>query len=101
MKFEITNRAYSIEIAETAFIDLLDSESYVTGSAALSPGMTTLGDKLDRLPGVTDTEYDGHFGAAIYVRIDAEDDGPELHRLIETIITDHLAWCKGLKKKRR
>ena len=95
--FEVTRRSYAIRIDEDDFIDLLNSESYVTDHAAFKDGNETLTGKLDRLPGVSKVEYDGHYGAAVYLWIDAGKDVPELQATISKTIDRHLAWCTKVK----
>lgn len=97
LNFEITARKYAIEIPKDQFLSLLDSESHATKGAAFQKGEKTLSEKLDELPGVNDTDYDGHFGACIYLTIDADDDTPDLHQQITMVIAKHLAWCSKLK----
>lgn len=98
MTFEITRRSFALEIPKAAFLDLEDSESYVSNNAAFKTGAQTLCSKLDALPGISNIEYNGHFGAFVYLSIDDEDDTPELRAQITQIITDHLAWCATLPK---
>ena len=95
---EITRRSYAITIEDGPFLDLLDSESYVSDNAAFKVGKQTLSDKLDELPGVSGTDYNGHFGAAVYLTIDADEDKPKLHERISRIIDRHLHWCAKLPK---
>lgn len=87
-----------VEIDEARFLDLLDSESYVTGHAAYGPGKETLRDMLLDFAALSDIAYDGHFGAAIYFTIDADVDQRLLAAEIEPIIKDHLDWCASLPK---
>lgn len=98
MKFEVTSRTFSIKIDEESFGNLLDSESYVTDCAAYAKDQKTLDEKLDQLPGITDVEYDGHFGNAIYFSIPVSDDTPTLRKEIVKVIKEHLQWCTTLPK---
>lgn len=98
LNFEVTRRSYAIEIEEERFLDLLDSESYVTDNAALKSGSQTLCEKLGQLDGVDDVNYDGHFGSYIYLMIDDEDDTDDLKKKINDVIEEHLKWCSSLKK---
>ena len=100
LKFEVTQRSYSIEIDDESFLDLIDSESYVTENAAYQKGVETLSQKLNKLPGVWDADYNGHFGAAIYLKIDVDDDTEALQIQIGEIIEKHLKWCAGLPKRK-
>ena len=97
-EFEITTRSYSIQIEDDPFLDLLDSESYVSGNAAFDKGQATLNEKLEKLPGVTKVDYNGHFGGAVYLTIDCDEDTTSLKKQIARIIERHLAWCATLPK---
>ena len=106
LKFEATQKSYAIEIDDDAFTALEDSESYVTNHAAFEKGNETLCDKLKPLPGVWDVEYNGHFGACIYMKIDLDEDSAKLRNKISKIIEKHLKWCQTIEvvehvKKRR
>ncbi len=46
---------------------------------------------LDRIEGVHDTDYNGHFGAAIYFTISAEHDSPKKRVEITTLILDYIS----------
>lgn len=96
--FEITKRSYAIAIEDNAFLDLLDSESYVSGNAAFKEGKQTLSQKLDALPGVYNVDYNGHFRAFVYLDIEDGEDKPRLKTQIARIIEKHLAWCAKLPK---
>ena len=99
LEFAVQARKYVVEIDNNRFLDLLDSESYVTGNAALSSSNKTLDDKLREQFGIEDVDYDGHFGAAITMTIQDEDDSPELREKIAQVIADHLSWCALLPKR--
>lgn len=97
--FEKVCTSYSIEITDQLFLSLLRSESAETGNAAYQAGNQTLAAKLDRIPGVSDIEYDGHFGPAVFVTISSEEDTEQVKGEIIKTIKDHLIWCKKLKRK--
>ncbi|MFG6082178.1 hypothetical protein ACEUZ9_002821 [Paracoccus litorisediminis] len=102
MEFEITKRSYRLEIADRdRFLDLLDSESHISGDAGFEPGARTLSAKLDELPGVSGCDYGGHFGQAIYLDIEDEFDTDALKARIGEVIEAHLAWCTSLPKDPR
>lgn len=46
---------------------------------------------LNKLPGVVDTDYDGHFGPHIFVTIEHEFDTEENWKVIEQTIADYIA----------
>lgn len=99
MKFEKTRTSYAIEIDNDKFLDLLDSESHVTENAAFDFGKQTLCQRLDEETAAEDIEYNGHFGAAVYVTLEVEDDTEENHATILAIIEEHLEWCATLEKR--
>ena len=79
MNVECTKKQYTIEVDylkiatadwEGAFEDYLHN-------------------KLEMCDGVTDVDYDGHFGNAVYLTVDQEFDTPRLWQEIEKIITQH------------
>lgn len=97
-EFEITKRSYAIAIEDEAFLNLLDSESYVSDNAAFKDGKDTLCAKLNALPGVSKVDYNGHFGAYVYIDIDDDEDKQKLKTQIARAIEKHLAWCAKLPK---
>lgn len=97
MKFEKTTTSYAIVVPEGDFLYLMDSESYATDHAAYKKGQQSLSEKLDKLDGVFDVDYNGHFGAQIILTIDVEQDDAKLKRKIISIIKKHLKWCKSLE----
>ena len=97
--FEPLCTSYSIEIEDKAFLDLLDSESYVTDHAAFAPDMKPLSERLHHIPGVRNVEYNGHFGAAIFFDIEAEYDHAETKAMIAHVVNTHLEWCASLEKR--
>ena len=101
LTFEISRRSYSIEIGVPRMFDLLDSEDIVTDHAALKPGVLSLSEKLEKLPGVSGVEYDGHFGPAIFLTVEDEHDDDAFKASVAETIESHLTWCAGLKKDAR
>ena len=95
LKLKCTARQYAIEIAYDAFNALEDAEDRY-----LIPYEEFLFQKLDKIPGVDSTEYNGHFGAAIYCRIDAEDDTKQTQSVILSTIQDHIVLCKRQRAKK-
>lgn len=87
-----TKRSYRLDITNTQMIRLERSEDFG------APVTTTLLDKLNALPGVSGIEYNGHFGAAVYFDIDAEDDTAAAREGIRGLILTHI---DGLKRKPR
>ena len=83
MKAEITQRSYVVPVTARQFtrIEARDDRQLLARE--------TLGELLDKLPGVRDIEYNGHFGSHIFFRVDAEDDTPSLHAQIVATIRHH------------
>lgn len=98
MQFIVSKTSYSIEIEQNLFLNLLDSESYVTDHATYKDDNKTLCEKLGQITGVNDIEYNGHFGNFIYLTIDKDVDNKKTKDQISKIIEDHLEWCKNLEK---
>lgn len=71
MEFLVTRVEYAIPIQPE---DLIALDRYERPSRPGWSGEKTLGDLLDEIPGVDRTEYNGHFGAFVYVRIEQEYD---------------------------
>jgi hypothetical protein len=84
LEAEVTRREYCVAVPIPAMKRLLEREREGNLDDMLSS-------VLDELPGVSESNYDGHFGANVFFRIDAEDDSPELRKQILTIIGEHLA----------
>lgn len=87
MKAEITQRSYVVPVTVRQFtrIEARDDRQLLARE--------TLGELLDKLPGVRDIEYNGHFGSHIFFRVDAEDDTPSLHAKIVATIRHHPPPC--------
>ena len=79
---EVGRRQYSYEVTREYFT-LINDKDHETEAWE-----DTLCYKLGQLDGMTDVDYDGHFGEFIYFTIDADDDCDELRgqvrRMIET-----------------
>lgn len=97
LTFEATSTRYCVEIDRDDFIALTKAEEILAPGYYLSP---SLADRLDPLPGVWDTEYNGHFGAAIHLTIDTDADSPAHREALASIITDQLAKAKAWKRQR-
>jgi len=79
MNVECTKKQYTIEV------------DYLKISTADWEGAFEdyLHNKLEMLDGVTDVDYNGHFGNVVILNIDQEFDTPRLWQEIEEIITQH------------
>lgn len=86
---ERTDAGYAVEVPVDGFIAIERAERF-GGMEGVS-----LGERLLRVPGVSDVEYNGHFGNLIHFRLVAEHDRPETHRAVLAVIDDHVAACKA------
>lgn len=68
---EVTRRSYSVDLPPEMF-------SAITKVEDVFVNMKTLGEKIDALAGTHSTEYNGHFGSAIYFVVDAGEGNPYL-----------------------
>lgn len=73
-----TSYAYGLTIEEFQKVTRKDDEE--------EDYERTLGAKLERLEGVRDVEYNGHFGPFIYYTIDVDHDGSKTHSDIFDLI---------------
>lgn len=97
LTFEAQSTRYAVVISRDDFIALTKAEEILAPGYYLSP---SLSDRLDSLPGVWETEYNGHFGAAIYLTIDTDADSPAHREVLASIITDQLAKARAWKRLR-
>ena len=81
LKAEVTRRSYCVEIPLNAMMRLLESER--TGILPLG---VMLSEKMEEIEGVSDVDYNGHFGSNVFYTVDDEDDTPELHEGIFDLI---------------
>ena len=89
MKLERTRTEYSLELTAEDMLALIGAEHPFDGK--MDP---LLSEKLEKLPGVDSVEYNGHFGAAVYLRVDADHDTPETHAAVIELIGEHIAECR-------
>ena len=85
--FVATRTEYCIEVPVDQFRKLDDLES---SREFYQSGAEDLGTALEKLDGVDSVEYNGHYGAAIHLRIDVDDDNEETHAKIKALIKKHL-----------
>ncbi len=84
LEFELSELIYSVVVPIDEFARLLNREE-----SSLED--STLCTDLEKIIGVREANYDGHFGNAVYVRIEADHDNAELKQQISKIIRKHLA----------
>jgi hypothetical protein len=85
LKKECTMKQYEIEIDDLMKIVDLDKEHENDNEWD-----EVLSQKLDMLDGITDSDYNGHFGHYIFLKIDSEYDNDKTWDAIETTIKDHI-----------
>ena len=83
MSAKRTSSAYALPIP-------IDDFARLTSREWKDPCGPDLGTELDKLTGVYSTEYNEHFGSFIYFHVRAENDTPETHAAIESIVQRHL-----------
>lgn len=79
---EVTRRSYAITISLERFKEITEAESFKN----IGSNGPTIGEQLEKLDGVWDVEYNGHFGVFIYLTLDDEDDTDATWEQIEAII---------------
>jgi hypothetical protein len=84
LKRECTMRQYTISI------DLLPIMNADEALEDILIFFNPLSEQLDMLNGITDSDYNGHFGNYIFLRIDSKYDNDETWELIEKTINDHI-----------
>ena len=50
----------------------------------------TLGDLLEELPGISNVDYNGHFGSNIYLDLDVDDNTEENWNKIQKVIKNYI-----------
>ena len=92
LSLERISTNYAVDIPRDDMVALLAAESLLDNNPKI-PFEEALSHQLDAITGVRDTEYNGHFGAAIYFTLDFEHDTPETHQQITATIAAHLQRC--------
>ena len=85
MKRNCTMKQYEIEIDNLMEVINKDNELEDVGDFE-----EILSQKLDMINGITNSDYNGHFGHYIFLNIDSEYDDSETWNLIEKTIKDHI-----------
>lgn len=91
----------SLERTATSYAVTLDEDDFLalTRIEHEWPLRRSLCEDLSALSGVSDVEYDGHFGAAVYFTIDIENDENDRHREILALIERHVELAKRTPRK--
>lgn len=101
LTIKTTSTNFCVEISRKSFVDLLDSESFVTQNAAFRTGFGSLCRRLENIKGVSDVRYDNMSGPNVFLTVDHENNRPEMIRLVMDTIEQHLEWCADLAKDPR
>lgn len=88
LKFDRVSSDYCIELTIPQMKKLLHMESVNNPDAV--PYEEQLDQQLVRVDGVTCIEYEGHFGAAVYLKIEHDLDIEATHAAVRNIINNHL-----------
>lgn len=80
----ICSRNYSFTVTKEDFGLIEDMDNEMPEYA------DTLGGKLDKIGGVDDADYNGHFGSYIFFRVAAEDDNDEKQDEIFNTIMEYI-----------
>jgi hypothetical protein len=75
--------SYSVGVPKSKAIALFDLEVDDEGHS--------VGDLLGKIKGVSEVNYDGHFGPFVYMTIEADEDTPQTHAAVCEVIQGCLA----------
>ena len=84
MKRERTMSQYTVEV------DLLKIMDLDFKHEECRDWDNTLFHHLDKIKGVDEVDYNGHFGNVVFLNVDAMFDNPETWETIEKTITDYM-----------
>jgi hypothetical protein len=90
MELERQSTNYAISISTDQMLALINAER-LYGPLQMEPHLS---ERLEKVSGVNKVDYDGHFGAAVYLTLDFESDTTKTHAEIKAVIAEHLARCK-------
>lgn len=65
------------------------------------PKLVSLLDRMTKLTGVFDIEYNGHFGPGIFYTVDDDEDTPSLHKKIDGIIKKQVVRCRKIEARHK
>ncbi len=86
-----TSVSYGIDLTIPEFDDLLKWED----DNGIWPSV--IHNALDAIEGVTMVEMNGHFGASIFVTVEAEHDTPETHKAILAATRSMIQQARSVK----
>lgn len=87
ISFEITNEDYFA-------IEKRDRDRDDAASDRGEGDVEYLFELLNKIEGVSDTDYNGHFGPYVFFNLDAVDDSPEKREEIRTLIVNYINGWK-------
>jgi hypothetical protein len=93
MELERLSTNYAIGISTEQMLALIDAER-LYGPLQMEP---RLSERLEKIQGVSKADYDGHFGAAVYLTLDLDSDSSKTHEAIKATISEHLARCQAAR----
>ncbi|AFU87534.1 hypothetical protein CcrKarma_gp350 [Caulobacter virus Karma] len=96
LTFAPQSTRYAVEVPERDFLALTRAEEILAPGPYLEP---SLSERLEAQAGVWDVEYNGHFGAAVYLTLDVDADSPAARDALASIIADQLAKAKAWKRQ--
>ncbi|MHC4315631.1 MAG: hypothetical protein ACYSW3_24570 [Planctomycetota bacterium] len=87
MKIECTQKQYCIAISRENFIKIMEKDFELQNEDLWDD---TLNSILDNVKGVSDCDYNGHFGAYIFISVDPEFENNKFWESIKKIINDYV-----------
>jgi hypothetical protein len=91
MELERLSTNYAIPITTDQMLALINAER-LYGPLQMEPHLS---ERLEKIAGASKVDYDGHFGAAVYLTLDLDSDSTKTHAAINAVIAEHLARCKA------
>lgn len=93
MELERLSTNYAVSISTEQMLALINAER-LYGPLQMEPDLS---ERLEKISGVSKVDYDGHFGAAIYLTLDLDSDSTKTHESIKATISEHLARCQSAR----
>jgi hypothetical protein len=94
VELERMSTNYAVSIATDQMLALMNAEG-LYGPLQMEPHLS---ERLEKISGVSKVDYDGHFGAAVYLTVDFDSDTTKTHDAIASVIAEHLARCKTARE---
>lgn len=87
MNFIPTAMSFCIELTKEDFLKIMEVDSKEENEGNWD---NTLFQKLDKIDGIVDVDYNGHFGANIWLQMDLEFSIREMAEKIKKIVKEHI-----------